>query len=213
MNWRRLSRCVRDETQVTVGSPVPHSKQSFSFHQLPSHIKPILLCRTSPSTVAHRNNHARNNPFFPRKLPVFRPRLTVGQPDVAERVAVYCEDHSTPLPKEIEAHKQFTRENFQDAEKMVSSLEAKLLPSQPFHRRANVFRRNCSSSLQRHFMRNEVLVSGTCRRADALVLEIGCYSGYSALAWAEALKNVEGAEVAQPRRRQVCSSHWTLTLI
>jgi len=27
------------------------------------------------------------------------------------------------------------------------------------------------------------------------VLEIGCYSGYSALAWAEALKDVEGAEV------------------
>jgi len=26
-------------------------------------------------------------------------------------------------------------------------------------------------------------------------LEIGCYSGHSALAWAEALKNVEGAEV------------------
>jgi hypothetical protein len=31
-----------------------------------------------------------------------------------------------------------------------------------------------------------------------VVLEIGCYSGYSALAWAEALKNVEGAEVPWP---------------
>ena len=28
-----------------------------------------------------------------------------------------------------------------------------------------------------------------------VVLEIGCYSGYSALAWAEALKNVPEAEV------------------
>jgi len=51
--------------------------------------------------------------------------LTVGQPDVAERVALYCEGHSTPLPKEIEAHKEFTRENFLDAEKMVSSLEVR----------------------------------------------------------------------------------------
>ena len=32
-------------------------------------------------------------------------------------------------------------------------------------------------------------------RVVIVVLEIGCYSGYSALAWAEALKDVQGAEV------------------
>ena len=38
---------------------------------------------------------------------------------------MYCEDHSTPLPQEIERHKKFTRENFLDADKMVSSLEVR----------------------------------------------------------------------------------------
>lgn len=32
-------------------------------------------------------------------------------------------------------------------------------------------------------------------RLTIIVLEIGTFTGYSALAWAEALKGVEGAEV------------------
>jgi hypothetical protein len=55
-------------------------------------------------------------------IPQLQTRLT-SKPEVAEKVAEYCEDNSTPLPKEIEAHKKYTRENFNDAEKMVSSLE------------------------------------------------------------------------------------------
>jgi hypothetical protein len=45
------------------------------------------------------------------------------QPELAEKVGVYCEEHSSPLTQEIELHKKFTRENFPDNEKMISSLE------------------------------------------------------------------------------------------
>ena len=39
---------------------------------------------------------------------------------------MYCEEHSTPLPQDLERHKKFTRDNFLDHDKMVSSLEAQL---------------------------------------------------------------------------------------
>jgi len=112
------------------------------------------------------------------------------KPDVAEKVALYCEDHSTPLPQDIEHHKKFTRENFLDHDKMVSSLEVRSIP--PL---LSNFRLNCSFSSPRIVVPREVLSLSSSRKLTFLVLEIGCYSGYSALAWAEALKNTEGAEV------------------
>jgi hypothetical protein len=65
---------------------------------------------------------------------------------------LYCESHSTPLPQDIERHKKFTRENFLDHDKMVSSLEV------PLHLLSLwlTYRPNCSSSWRKIVVQREV---------------------------------------------------------
>ena len=129
---------------------------------------------------------------------------------------MYCEEHSTPLPQDLERHKKFTRDNFLDHDKMVSSLEAQLfifLAKNQKAKRSNptgmsLCVLHICTTLPRLLCPPLQLGVGCCQilalfcsyRTIALmvVLEIGCYSGYSALAWAEALKNVPEAEVSHP---------------
>lgn len=70
---------------------------------------------------------------------------------------------------------------------MVSSLEV-LTSSSVLNNTGSIVHLSCERSTCK-------TKYSTPRSKLIIVLEIGCYSGYSALAWAEALKNVEGAEV------------------
>ncbi|KAJ6261415.1 hypothetical protein Dda_4085 [Drechslerella dactyloides] len=86
--------------------------------------------------------------------------------DVSIAVIKYCKQHSVPLPKHILDHVDLTNGEFADkAEMMVSPLQAQYL-------------------------------IWTARTFGAKkILEIGCFTGFSALAFAEALKDVEGAKI------------------
>ncbi|KAF3927645.1 hypothetical protein ABW21_db0200958 [Orbilia brochopaga] len=81
-------------------------------------------------------------------------------------VLKYCKAHSVPLPKHILDHADLTNRDFADlAEMMVSPLQAQYL-------------------------------IWTARSYGAKkILEIGCFTGFSALSFAEALKDVEGAKI------------------
>ena len=105
----------------------------------------------SPPHLPNSTHHDRNSPLFPCIL--FLSQSSNCQPDVAEKVALYCESHSTPLPQDIERHKKFTRENFRDHDKMVSSLEVPL----PLLSLWLTYRPNCSSSWRKIVVQREVL--------------------------------------------------------
>ncbi|KAF4547718.1 O-methyltransferase-like protein [Elsinoe fawcettii] len=81
--------------------------------------------------------------------------------DVAVRVSDYCEQNSTPIPKILLEHWEYTRDHFSDADKM-------------------------SSKLQGSWM-----IFTAKDRKPKRVLEIGCYSGYSAVAWYEGTKDTQ----------------------
>ncbi|KAK6524703.1 hypothetical protein TWF281_011603 [Arthrobotrys megalospora] len=89
-------------------------------------------------------------------------------PNNAVSVAVYkyCREHSVPLPEHLHRLADFTEENLPEvSEMMVSRLQAQYL-------------------------------LWTARSMGAKkILEIGCFCGFSALAFAEALKDVEGAKI------------------
>lgn len=88
---------------------------------------PALSCHNSPS-IRHQSPTSTTQQSWSEQSFLSQYTLTLNlcwrcQVDVATKVAEYCEDHSTPLPRELERHKKFTRENFLDHDKMVSSLE------------------------------------------------------------------------------------------
>ncbi|KAK6339342.1 hypothetical protein TWF718_008762 [Orbilia javanica] len=85
---------------------------------------------------------------------------------VSAAVFKYCRDRSVPLPDHISRHAAITeRELGEDSEMMVSRLQAQYL-------------------------------LWTVRSLKAKkILEIGCFTGFSALAFAESLKDVEGAKI------------------
>lgn len=89
--------------------------------------------------------------------------------EVGNAVHEYCIEHSTPVPKQIDEHRNDTIEwsakSGSDPDMMINTLEAQFLI---FFARAQGVKR---------------------------VLEVGMFTGYSALAWAEALKDEPEAEI------------------
>jgi len=81
--------------------------------------------------------------------------------EVADRVSEYCEENSTVLPDTLVQHWDYTRTRFSDADKM-------------------------SSRLQGAWM-----IFTAKDRKPKRVLEIGAFSGYSALAWYEGTKDTQ----------------------
>ncbi|KAK2007133.1 S-adenosyl-L-methionine-dependent methyltransferase [Colletotrichum eremochloae] len=80
---------------------------------------------------------------------------------VADRVSEYCEERSAPIPQVLLDHWNWTRSKFADADKM-------------------------SSRLQGAWM-----IFTAKDRKPKRILEIGCYTGYSALAWYEGTKDTK----------------------
>jgi predicted O-methyltransferase YrrM len=89
--------------------------------------------------------------------------------EVGNAVHEYCIEHSTPVPQQLDEHRQATIEwaaaEGDNADMMINTLQAQFFI---FWVKAQSVKR---------------------------VLEIGMFTGYSALAWAEALKDVPGAEL------------------
>ncbi|KAF3086302.1 hypothetical protein TWF569_004865 [Orbilia oligospora] len=85
---------------------------------------------------------------------------------VSTAVLKYCRERSLPLPPHIERHAELTEKELGDkSEMMVSRLQAQYL-------------------------------LWTARSLGAKkVLEVGCFTGFSALALAEALKGIDGAKI------------------
>ena len=79
-------------------------------------------------------------------------------PELADRVSDYCETNSEGLPPPMHKHWDYTAESFGDADKM-------------------------SSKLQAQFFIWLAQLLGPKR-----IIEIGCYSGFSAAAWYEGTK-------------------------
>jgi predicted O-methyltransferase YrrM len=87
-------------------------------------------------------------------------------PQVTTAVTQYAEDHSTPLPKYIIEHREWSMSSFPgDPEMMISPLQAQF---QTFLVRALDVRR---------------------------ILEVGCWVGFSGLTWESAIRGKEGAHV------------------
>ncbi|KAL2140869.1 hypothetical protein VTI28DRAFT_3160 [Corynascus sepedonium] len=81
--------------------------------------------------------------------------------ETADRVSEYCENSSLPITDALADHWEWTRTRFPDADKMSSRLQGSWM----------IF---------------------TARdRKPKRVLEIGCYSGYSALAWYEGTRDTQ----------------------
>ncbi|OTA99738.1 hypothetical protein M426DRAFT_268838 [Hypoxylon sp. CI-4A] len=81
--------------------------------------------------------------------------------EIADRVSEYCEDTSTKIPDTLLQHWNETRAGFSDADKMSSRLQGSWMI----------------------FLARD--------RKPKRVLEIGCYTGYSALAWYEGTKDTK----------------------
>lgn len=86
-------------------------------------------------------------------------------PEVSEKVGQYCIEHSVSLPGYFKEHKEYAEQNVASPDRMVSTLQAQFFVWLASDRKARK------------------------------ILEIGCFSGYSALAWAEGQKDLEDAEV------------------
>ncbi|MCJ1360923.1 hypothetical protein MMC16_000018 [Acarospora aff. strigata] len=82
-------------------------------------------------------------------------------PEAASIVSEYCEKHSNSLPSSLQEHWDWTSKSFKDADKMSSHIQGAWMIFMAEDRKA--------------------------RR----ILEIGCYSGYSALAWYEGTKSTK----------------------
>ena len=82
--------------------------------------------------------------------------------EVAKAVDEYCCSHSTALPPHLAEHKAWTAENYESPDRMSSSLQAQLF-----------------------------IFLASDRRAKR-ILDIGSFSGYSALAWKEGMKALGG---------------------
>jgi len=82
-------------------------------------------------------------------------------PDQAEEVSEYCETHSTALPNYLKHHWDWTLKNFVDADKMSSTLQGQWMI----------------------FMAQWI--------SPKRILDVGTYSGFSALAWYEATKTTK----------------------
>ncbi|KAK4656861.1 hypothetical protein QC762_207880 [Podospora pseudocomata] len=81
--------------------------------------------------------------------------------ETADRVSAYCEKNSHGIPDALVEHWEWTRTRFPDADKMSSRLQGSWM----------IF---------------------TARdRKPKRILEIGCYSGYSALAWYEGTRDTK----------------------
>ncbi|KAI1762256.1 putative SAM-dependent O-methyltransferase [Hypoxylon sp. FL1150] len=81
--------------------------------------------------------------------------------ETADRISEYCEQNSTAIPDNLGEHWKATQSSFSDADKM-------------------------SSRLQGAWM-----IFTAQDRKPKRVLEIGCYSGYSAIAWYEGTKETQ----------------------
>jgi len=90
-------------------------------------------------------------------------------PEIGNAVHEYCIAHSSPLPEHINSHR---RDTIEWAEREGSDPNMMI------------------NTLQAQFM----IFLGKLLGAKK-ILEVGMYTGYSALAWAEAVKGAEGAEV------------------
>lgn len=99
--------------------------------------------------------------------------------ETATAVDEYCRSHSTCLPSIFAEHEAWTIETFETSQMMSGALQAQLYVFLASDRRA--------------------------RR----VLDIGTFTGYSALAWKEGMKDV-GGEVwtceASPRSIKACKA-------
>ncbi|KAF3930392.1 hypothetical protein AA313_de0205630 [Arthrobotrys entomopaga] len=85
---------------------------------------------------------------------------------VAASVLQYCRDRSVPLPQHLYDHAALTNRDFaENSEMMVSALQA------------------------------QYLIWTARSYGVKKILEIGCFTGFSALAFAESLKGVEGAKI------------------
>ncbi|KAF3935257.1 hypothetical protein ABW19_dt0203475 [Dactylella cylindrospora] len=85
--------------------------------------------------------------------------------EVSIAVNRYCRERSVPLPEHLHAHADFTEKNTVMPDMMISRLQAQYL-------------------------------IWTARTLGAKkILEIGCFTGFSALALAEAVKGIEGAKI------------------
>ncbi|KAK6498746.1 hypothetical protein TWF481_011320 [Arthrobotrys musiformis] len=85
---------------------------------------------------------------------------------VSMAILKYCREKSVPLPEHINKHAELTEKELGDkSEMMVSRLQAQYLV-------------------------------WTARSFNAKkILEVGCFTGFSALAFAEALKDIDGAKI------------------
>ncbi|KAL1615418.1 putative secondary metabolism biosynthetic enzyme [Neofusicoccum ribis] len=94
------------------------------------------------------------------------------KPEAADHVSQYCEEHSTELPERLAEHWAWTSQSFGDADKMSSKLQG------------------------------QWMIFTAQDRKPKRILEIGCYSGYSALAWYEGTRDT-GAEIITLELSQV----------
>jgi len=94
-------------------------------------------------------------------------------PDLADRVSEYCETHSEPLPDKLEEHWNWTVRTWMDAEMMSSKLQGQWL----------------------------IWMSQWI--APKRVLEIGTFTGFSALAWYEGTRATKAEIVTMDVRGEV----------
>lgn len=92
---------------------------------------------------------------------------------MAATVTEYCTGHSNDVSDNMKELWEWTCDQFEDADKMSSPLQGATMKFLAEHQQAKRGIRNHVSP-----MRNAQLTTA--------VLEIGCYTGYSALAWYEA---------------------------
>ncbi|KAH6658495.1 putative SAM-dependent O-methyltransferase [Truncatella angustata] len=118
--------------------------------------------------------------------------------ETADRVSEYCEKRSTVIPDVLQKHWEYTRTHFSDADKMSSRLQGAWMIFTAKDRKPK--RGTYISNLGEFIL----LCSGVTRAFRLYpspklmeitnmhtVLEIGAYSGYSALAWYEGTKDTK----------------------
>jgi predicted O-methyltransferase YrrM len=106
-------------------------------------------------------------------------------------VSQYCEDHSSKLPPSLIENWEWTSESFGDADKMSSKLQVGW--PEP---------KSQSLLILTNWLQGQWMIFTAQDRKPKRILEFGCYSGYSALAWYEGTKTT-GAEIITLELSQV----------
>ena len=105
--------------------------------------------------------------------------------DVADRVSEYCETRSTPITDTLQKHWEYTRGKFSDADKMSSRLQGAWMIFTAKDRKPKRGKKHKYTPFSGSFFFADTSVQ------PQPVLEIGCFSGYSALAWYEGTKETQ----------------------